>query len=621
MELTRRDLIAGAATAGAVAVGAAATARASEAPQQDFELSIDWAAEYDVIVVGFGGAGANSAIAAADEGAKVLLLEKAPEVDAGGSSIVCWQLLCYTDKPEQMVTYMKAMRGGYETPSDELIETYVQGMTENLDWVKFLGVEDPVITPTAEWPEFEGSDAFSMITVHDAKGDGAAYQLFKDNVLERADNIDVWYEAPATKLIQDPQTRIVHGVVAQVDGQEINVRARGGVILCLGGFENSPRYQQDYLGVEFWPSLGAALYNTGDGIPMGQEAGADFWHMSNFEINPIEFVDPQTLDATWQFVAYLPGILIGGEGKRYISETEVRGRHGHVNWGGTYVAPPLPDITYEIVDQAMFEQGPLYVSWSPTGEQEIEKGWIIKADTLEELAQKIGVPADNLVQQIADYNAFCEAGRDLQCERNPETLTAFGDGPFYAVPLAHTTVNTQGGPVKDSEGQILAPDGTPIPHLYEAGEFGDIWSHCYQAACNLGGGMIFGRISGRNAAKAKDDNYQGSVMEGKENYVPQNSGLIAEDPAAPYRDQATDTVKIGWAMGKRAPIVVKVSMNGDVIGDVQILEQHETNVIAQWPLTCIPMAIVEANDPVVDVISGSTATSAAIMAAVMNALG
>ena len=92
----------------------------------------------------------------------------------------------------------------------------------------------------------------------------------------------------------------------------------------------------------------------------------------------------------------------------------------------------------------------------------------------------------------------------------PTASLSTGSSPLAtapSTPSACTTplVNTQGGPEKDENGQILDPFGNPIPHLYEAGEFGDIWSHLYQASCNLGGGLIFGRISGRNAAAPKDD--------------------------------------------------------------------------------------------------------------------
>ena len=620
--LSRRDLIAGGAAALAGAgILTASTARADEVPAP-FESMVDWAAEYDVVVVGFGGAGANTAIAAADEGASVLLLEKAPEAEAGGNSIVCVQLHCATDDPESIATYIKAMRGDFGTPSDELIEVYAQGMAENRAWIEYLGGEPTIATKaatndTAEWPELPGSQAFTILTVHQGRGDGAAYALLKDNIAQR-ENITVWYEAPAVELIQDKETGIVHGVQVSVDGQTLNVRAKNGVVMTLGGFENNPKYQQSFLRRAFWPSLGHAHYNTGDGIGMAQRVGADLWHMASFESNNFEFCDEE-LGVTWLWGNHLRGILVGENGKRFINEFQLGGaKHGHLAYGGTWQAPALPEKSWQVVDSTIFAEGPLYPSWSPDGAFEIEKGWILKADTLEELAELMGLEGDAaaaLPQTVADYNGFCEQGRDWAWDREKD-LVPLAEAPYYAVRLTHAVVNTQGGPVKNERGEVLDTYGNPIPHLYEAGEFGDVWPERYQSACNLGGGMIFGRISGRNAAAAKDDVSQESMMGGRENYVPQN----VSNPPAETVYEAGEGEHIGRGNGKRGPVVVKVVKSGDAIEAVEVLEQHETQSIAGWALHSLPQAMVEANGIDVDVVSGATFTSAALMTAVSEAL-
>ena len=177
-------------------------------------------------------------------------------------------------------------------------------------------------------------------------------------------------------------------------------------------------------------------------------------------------------------------------------------------------------------------------------------------------------------------------------------------------------MNTQGGPVKNERGEVLDTYGNPIPHLYEAGEFGDVWPERYQSACNLGGGMIFGRISGRNAAAVKDDVSQESMMGGRENYVPQN----VSNPPAETVYEAGEGEYIGRGNGKRGPVVVKVVKSGDAIEAVEVLEQHETQSIAGWALHSLPQAMVEANGIDVDVVSGATFTSAALMTAVSEAL-
>ena len=632
-DISRRDLLGasavaltGLATAGAFAGPQAA--HADEAPANSdlastFEGTVSWQAEYDVVVVGFGGAGANTAIAAADEGASVLLIDKAPEAEAGGNSAVCVQLLCSTDDPESMTTYIKAMRGNFETPSDAIIETYAQGMAENAGWITYLGGEPTVATKaatndTAEWPELPGSQSFTILTVHQGRGDGAAYALFKSNV-EQRENITVWYEAPATGLIQDPATGIVHGVEVSVDDQVVNVRAKNGVVLTLGGFENNSRYQQSFLRRAFWPSLGHAVYNTGDGIGLAISAGAELWHMASFESNNFEFCD-EDLGCTWLWGNNIRGILIGENGKRFINEHELGGaKHGHLPYGGTWQAPALPEQSWQVMDSTIFNQGSVYSSWSPDGSFEIEKGWILVADTPEELGQQMGLSEEAsaaLATTIEEYNGFCEQGRDWAFER-PDDLTPLAEPPYYAVKLTHCVVNTQGGAMKNERGEVIGVDGNPIPHLYEAGEFGDIWPERYQSACNLGGGMIFGRISGRNAAAAKDDNFQGSVMDGAENYVPQS----VTNPPAEMTYEAGENEFIGRGSGKRGPVVVKVTKSGDGIEAVEVIEQHETQSIAAYALSHVPAAIVEANSVDVDIVAGATFTSTAILTAVTEALG
>ncbi len=623
MEITRRGFVAGA--TGAVLAGSAATALAmaeEAAEATPFEQTVEWDAEYDVVVAGFGCAGANAAIAAADEGAKVLLLEKAPEAHAGGNSIACVQLMCAVDDPEAFKTYMRGLRGGYETPSDAIIDVYAEECAKNVDWLVHLGAKAEEITPAAahEYPMLEGADKFQLVTVHPLKADGAAYRLFKNAVKERRDLIDVWYEAPATQLIQDPTTKVIHGVVVEADGRTVNVRAKNGVILTLGGFENSPRYQQDYLSHEFWPSLGHAIYNTGDGLAMAQAVGANLWHMNNQETNNFEFVEPESMSVTWKFDSCVRGILVGNNGKRFINEHDNGSQtHGHVNVGGTWFTPCLPDISYEIVDQARFEEGPLYTTWTQDNSLEIEKGWVVQAQTLPELAEALGMEegaGSALEQTVADWNTFCELGVDYAYGVAVDWLVPFGDGPFYAVRLHHALVNTQGGPEKDENGQILDPFGNPIPHLYEAGEFGDIWSHLYQASCNLGGGLIFGRISGRNAAAPKDDVSQDSMMAGKEPFAP--SGLQTyEEPVW----EAGENQFIGQAEGKFGPFVVRVTKEGDDITDVEVLQSWETPFLTDRAVEDIIRRICEGDTPDVDVCAGATVTSITLCEAVRNALG
>ena len=173
--------------------------------------------------------------------------------------------------------------------------------------------------------------------------------------------------------------------------------------------------------------------------------------------------------------------------------------------------------------------------------------------------------------------------------------------------------------MKNEQGQVVTPRGEAVPHLYEAGELGDIWSNHYQGSCNLGGGMIFGRISGRNAAAAKTDNLQESVMDGKPSFVPSTLAVFGEEvDLSSY--EVVDGELLGTAEGKKGPIVVKVACEGTTITAVEVLEQNETPSIAGDAIASMPASIVEAGSVDVDVVSGATITSKAIIAAVEDAM-
>ncbi len=635
--MNRRDFVAG--TAAAVALGGiAAVASADEAPataseDAPFETTVVWDAEYDVVVVGLGGAGCATAITAADLGSRVLVLEKACEGESGGNSNVCMQFMGWTDDAPRMVEYMKWMRGSFETPSDEMIETYVEEMTHNKEFFDYLGAPNTESFSMPEFPMCEYSDAYKPFTtngyygVRDGEnfgGDGQTYALLKRNVVSRSDLVDVWYEAPTTHLIQDPQTKIVHGVEAEVAGQTVRVRAKNGVVLACGGFENNARMQQDYCGTTFWPSLGRALWNEGDGILMAQEIGARLWHMSNRATTNGEFYDPETQTPTFVFAKYAAalGIVVGDDGTR-IDESYVlfsmgnpAQAHGKIWNHGMFTNPALPDDMWYIYDQAILDKGQIHSQWSVDGSDEMAKGWIQKADTLDELAGLIGLDetaTERFMKTIEDYNGFCAAGDDKQYGRT-QSLEPIATAPFYLVKLTACTVNTQGGPERGLGGEVIDTDGNPIPHLYEAGELGDIWSNLYQSGNNLGGGMIFGRISGRNAAAVKDDVTQDDLVAEGTGFQPAVEETVYECGENQY---------IGRGLGKSpAPIVVRVTLDGETITDVEILEHYETDglIRVEQALEDIPQAMVESGSPDVDIVSNATRTSAGIIAAVYDAL-
>jgi succinate dehydrogenase/fumarate reductase flavoprotein subunit len=141
-------------------------------------------------------------------------------------------------------------------------------------------------------------------------------------------------------------------------------------------------------------------------------------------------------------------------------------------------------------------------TWSLDNSVEIEKGWIQKGKNAAELAPKISMDPKLLEETLTRFNRLCQAGKDEDFGRPKEDLRAL-ELPLYAIQLWPSLINTQGGPRRDKKSRVLDPDGKPIPRLYAAGELGSIWGYLYQGACNIGEGLVFGRIAGKNAASEK----------------------------------------------------------------------------------------------------------------------
>jgi hypothetical protein len=176
--------------------------------------------------------------------------------------------------------------------------------------------------------------------------------------------------------------------------------------------------------------------------------------------------------------------------------------------------PNLP--CYLVFDEAQRLKGPLYRmtggmvgyascrgfdAWSEDNMAEIEKGWIVKADTLEDLAAKTGIDAAGLKATCQNHHADFAAGKQDRFGRPADSLRSMTTPPYYAAELCLSIVNTQGGPRHNRFAQALDTEGKPIPRLYTPGELGSFFGHLYQGGSNLPEALAFGRIAGECAAK------------------------------------------------------------------------------------------------------------------------
>lgn len=606
-----------------------------------YEDTVVWNAEYDVVVVGFGGAGAVSSIAASEAGAKVLLTEKAPLGHEGGNTRYCAQVIRnYLDYDAGMA-YVKAEAEGYDTLTDEIADFIVRGSMENPAWLESVGL--PTATQDyilGEYPELPGADQMAIFTVKNpAVTNGKTYwETVRSGVVARAESIDVWFESPAEHLIQDPFTKTILGVQIEHEGELLNVRAKNGVVLACGGFENNEEMVENYTQRERMYPLGTT-YNTGNGVKMALEVGADLWHMNALS-GPWITIKTDDMDRayfngmTQNIAKNFACIYVGKDGTRFVNESGAQ-RHGHINYSGNYYSQLAPYPMYAIFDQTAFEAGlNCPANFSDDLSAEVESGIIVKADTIAELAEKIGVNVDGptpnvsaslmwddtympagLVGQVERYNRYCETGVDEQFDRKAETLVPIQQGPFYAIELQPAMVNTQGGAKRNTDCEVLDTNGNAIPNLYSAGEFGSFYAGAYTGGGNIAETMFTGRVAGANAAAAKEPLSAVELTAVQSDIKQYDSQLIQ---TLDVKTNANEYVGTGMGMG--GDLVVKVTVEGDTITGVEVVSHNETAGISDPALQRIPTAIVTSNSTNIDTVSGATVTSKAILEAVNNAL-
>jgi len=478
-----------------------------------------WDMEYNVVIVGYGAAGAAAAITAHDNGANVIILEKMP--GGGGNSRLCGGNTI-VPRGIEFANYLKTLSFGTTEPN--IIEMYVREAMKNGDWLRELGGELAIYAPLtvtypapqagASFPQVAGSEFMDKYIVKEPATEPSPSQRLWNllsSAVERR-GIKVMTSTSAKELVKNQNGEIV-GVLAETDDRTIAIQAKRGVILTCGGFENDEALKWDNLPCKPMHFLGNPG-NTGDGIRMAQKVGAALWHMPSLSCS-LGFRAPE-YEAAFPIMFINEGfIYIDKHGRRFVDEA---GIEIHEYWREfSYFDtkrieyPRLP--IYAIFDEQTRLKGALHLGtsgfnrdkykWSPDNSAEIARGWIIKADTIAELAQFTSVDESTLENTINKYNDYCRAGNDADFQRAKEDLRALEGPPCYAIKLWPSLINTQGGPRRDIEARVLDPDGKPIPRLYAAGELGSIWGFLYQGANNIGECMVFGRIAGKNAAAEK----------------------------------------------------------------------------------------------------------------------
>ena len=466
-----------------------------------------WDEETEILIIGFGGAGAVAALTAHDAGARVLIVEKM-ENGGGSTNISLGGFLSVKDLDRGFQYLMNLCHRVSQGVDPIMIRTYAEACLQNRQWLESQGARTHVYGGAA-FPQLAGAEVIEkrMITGPNSEKENSFWNFLRSQVESR--KIPIWKHSPARELCTDSQGGVI-GALIEKEGQEKAVEAKKAIVLTCGGFEFDEWMKINYLKGYPYYSFGSPG-NRGDGIRMAQKVGADLWHMSGVSA-PLGFKAPEFEAA---FMVRPPSnryIFVDQGGKRFASEfTEIHAYNFIVDLfdPNSLRFPRIP--CHMIFDESARKVGPMGVTatgynrgqytWSKDNREEIRRGWIIADDTIAGLVQKVELDGKVLEKTVVRYNQDCELGRDREFHRPKDKLATLGPGPYYAMKLWPCLLNTQGGPRRNEKAQVLYPDGRPIPRLYSAGELGSLYGLLYQGAGNLGECLAFGRIAGKEASK------------------------------------------------------------------------------------------------------------------------
>ena len=492
----------------------------------------------DIVVVGYGLAGATAAISAHDAGDRVIVIEKSARF--GGNSILSGGGIVCVDDTEKAFNYLTTLCGGRTDPS--VIKAQVNMMSRTGDFLKrvcrtnqarlvkrgrpgmypCLGREGINSYTVDDIPGFQGYPWIILSKGRGVEGGAKVMKVMEDNMTSR--RIPVMFSTSVKAILTDKGHGIC-GVLADGEGGKITIRARKAVILACGGFEHNESLKTHFLEVQ--PSYAMSpLTHTGDGVIMTMKLGAALWHMWHihgsygFKYPSFPIAFRHHLDGARDpfqhrpFYIKMRWIVVDRKGKRFMNEYPPAPQDTPYRDLARFDPdiPGYPSIPcYLIFDEQARRQGPIAralglkeigYQWSEDNSDEIERGWIIRADSLRDLARKINVPPDNLKNTIKAWNKGVVNGDDPDFGRLPETMSApIEMSPFYAMESWPIITNTQGGPAHNAKQQVLDVSGDPIPRLYAVGELGSMFGHIYELGGNLGECVSSGRTAAESACQ------------------------------------------------------------------------------------------------------------------------
>ena len=472
---------------------------------------------FDVVVAGCGIAGLSAAVAAAEGGARVAVLERAPIEERGGNTRYTdayLRMKSETEVTDDFEAHFAENGGGYLDP--ELLKHTTQAFDTWPAIVKTLNFADPELIaafadacgPTVQWLKTFGLKFDFLPTQFLTKsqprllpiGGGLALVEALAAAAEKK-GVRFFYETTAVGLLQNEQSAVTGLRASDKQGQPLHLMGR--VILGCGGFEGNAEMQTRYIGpraLYLRPVARGGYYNKGEGIRMALDIGAA--PCGDFGSYHAEPIDPRSGRPEPSVFIFPYGILVNQEGQRF-----------------TYEAPGTVDAVYESITRKIFNQnnGIAYAILDDKINDVPNYKLGLRSDqppitgaTIAELACKLNIPAATLEQTISTYNAACVAGAFKPLELDhvatrgltpPKSnwARALDQPPYQAYPVISSNVLTFGGLKVNTHAQVLNQDGVPIKGLYAAGEVVGLYYKTYTGATSVLKGAVFGRLAGMDA--------------------------------------------------------------------------------------------------------------------------
>jgi fumarate reductase flavoprotein subunit len=486
----------------------------------------------EVLVIGFGASGVTAALRAAEQGAKVVVMQKFEKFFCPGSfvgGVGSKKEIAGGWTPDIMPLLRRLQISNGNKTDFNLLKLWANQSGKVIDWMDSYGTAANV---PMDWA------GLSSGYVEDADPWGAEYpdmHLWKgffgalgtalaDAAVKKG--VDVHYSTPAVQLIREGQARVTGAIGKDKDGNYIQVNASKGVILCTGDYGGNPEMVEKYcpIAVGFKSSYQSGL-NSGDGQLMGMWVGGK---MQEWQHAPMIHFDPPDTPAGEFFWSATPWLWVNKRGERFMDEDCP---YNQACWG---VLTQPEHSKYQICDSDWNEQWPNLggdARWTrgmisldgwhvpaPVKEGQaaapviwakgIKDGAVIQADTIEELADKLGLPKDALVASVKRYNELVDKGVDEDYGKRSDYLKAspIKKAPFFGIFRRPTLLTVPGGGIwVNTKLQILDTNHQVIPGLYAAGNcaggfFGQDYPLMF-SGISMGRATTFGYLAGEFAAE------------------------------------------------------------------------------------------------------------------------